>query len=121
MFSFECLSRAKSDNIGMLAFQLKLLLEVKPNESVRFHFHSNLFSEVKPDELAHFCIDSFRKPSRTSRRASTQLPCENQAGQACTFSQNHFQESSRQSLYTLDPNPLSKVETGKPVHVHMNP
>src|SRR3954464_10521231 len=110
MFSFECLSRAKSDNIGMLAFQLKLLLEVKPNESVRFHFHSNLYSEVKPDELAHFCIDSFRKPSRANRRASTQLPFENQAGQACTFLLNHFRESSRQSLYALDPNCLLEVK-----------
>src|SRR5438270_14065456 len=49
-------------------------LEVKPNRSVCFHLYSNFYSEVKQDELAHFRIDSFRKPSRTNRRASTQLP-----------------------------------------------
>src|SRR4051812_1318546 len=49
-------------------------LEVKPNRSVRFHLYSNFYSEVKPDELAHFRIDYIRKPSRTNRRASTQLP-----------------------------------------------
>src|SRR3954471_4417964 len=49
-------------------------LKVKPNRSVRFHLYSNFYSEVKPDELAHLRIDSFRKPSRTNRRASAQLP-----------------------------------------------
>src|SRR4051812_38124874 len=121
MFSFECLSSAKPTTSACTHFSSKLLLEakpsglvhlhmrpplleVKPNKSVHFHLHSNLYSEVKPDELAHFCIDSFRKPSRTNRPASTQLPCENQSGQAFTFLQNRFRESGRQSLYTLEPN-----------------
>src|SRR4051812_5672462 len=49
-------------------------LEVKPNRLVRFHLYSNLFAEVKPDKLVHFRIDSFRKPGRTNRWASAQLP-----------------------------------------------
>src|SRR4051812_13680318 len=48
-------------------------LEVKPNRSVRFHLYSNFYSEVKPDELAQFRVDYIWKPSRTNRRASTQL------------------------------------------------
>ena len=50
------------------------LMETKPNKSVCFHLHPNSYSEGKPDKLAHFCIDSLRKPSRTNRRASTQTP-----------------------------------------------
>src|SRR3954468_3848782 len=49
-------------------------LEVKLSRSVRFHLLSNSYSEVKLDELAHFRIHSFLKPSRTNRRASTQIP-----------------------------------------------
>src|SRR3954470_10224921 len=49
-------------------------LEVKPNRSVGFHLYSYFYSEVKPDKLAHFRIDPWRKPSRTNRRASAQLP-----------------------------------------------
>src|SRR4051812_41198499 len=53
------------------SFQSILCLEVKP---VRFHLYLNFYSDVKPDELAHFRTDSLRKPSRTNRRASAQLP-----------------------------------------------
>src|SRR4051812_22237410 len=49
-------------------------VETKPNKSVRFHLHSNFYAKGKPDKLAHFCIDSLRKPSRTNRWASAQLP-----------------------------------------------
>src|SRR4051812_37122549 len=41
-------------------------VETKPSKSVRFYLHPNSYSEGKPDKLAHFCIDSLRKPSRTN-------------------------------------------------------
>src|SRR5436189_5713844 len=96
----------------MLSFHFKLTLEVKPNKSVRFHFHSNFYSEVKPDELARFRIDSFQKSRRTNWLTSKQLPyseakpdkpvlfdkiiSESQAGNPRTLSiQTLFWKSSR--------------------------
>src|SRR3954462_15097530 len=71
--SQKIISESQAGNPCALSIHIPYL-EVKPNRSVRFHLYSNFFSEVKPDELVHFRIDSFRKPSQTNRRASTQLP-----------------------------------------------
>src|SRR3954470_7178310 len=76
-------------------------LEVKLSRSVRFHLLSNFYSEVKPDELAYFCIDSFLKPSRTNRRASTQFP--------------HLGVKPDE-LVSFHINSFSRTKQGKPVH-----
>src|SRR5438045_1767447 len=71
--SYKIMSKSQAGNPCALSAHM-LYLEVKLNRSVLFHLYSNFYSEFKPDELAHFRIDSFRKPSWTNRRASTQLP-----------------------------------------------
>src|SRR4051812_28684581 len=71
--SHKIISESQAGNSCALSTHIPYL-EAKPNRSVRFHLYSNFYSEVKLDELAHFRIDSFRKPSRTNRRASAQLP-----------------------------------------------
>src|SRR3954469_17894910 len=98
--SHKIIFESQAGNPWALSIHISYL-EVKQNRSVRFHLYSNFFFEVKPDELAHFRIDSFRKPSQTNRRASTQFShSEAKPDKPIRFHTKSFPRVKQESLYT---------------------
>src|SRR5438309_2042498 len=84
----------------MLSFQFTPYLEIKPGKPVRFRL--NILRGLN-QRFWYALIHTFS--------------CEKQAGQAHTFSQNHFRESSGQSPYSLKS--LLEVKPDKHVRSHI--